>query len=65
MSTNIAAMKKTPHPATASCPCGSEKTYEDCCGPWHAGFKTGVHAPTPEALMRSRYRAYVLGLIEY
>jgi len=58
-------MKKTPHPATASCPCGSEKTYEDCCGPWHAGFKSGVHAPTPEALMRSRYSAYVLGLIEY
>ena len=25
----------------------------------------GLHAPTPEALMRSRYSAYVLGQIEY
>ena len=25
----------------------------------------GLHAPTPEALMRSRYGAYVLGLIDY
>jgi SEC-C motif-containing protein len=25
----------------------------------------GVHAPTPEALMRSRYSAYVLGLSDY
>ncbi|MEY4884651.1 MAG: hypothetical protein RIS34_2505, partial [Pseudomonadota bacterium] len=33
--------------------------------PWHAGFHEGVHAPTPEALMRSRYSAYVLGLIHY
>jgi SEC-C motif-containing protein len=28
-------------------------------------LKDGVHAPTPEALMRSRYSAYVLGDIEY
>jgi SEC-C motif-containing protein len=25
----------------------------------------GIHAPTPEALMRSRYSAYVVGLIDY
>jgi SEC-C motif-containing protein len=25
----------------------------------------GVHAPTPEALMHSRYSAYVLGLLDY
>ena len=58
-------MKKTPHPASAPCPCGSGKTYEDCCGPWHLGLPLGVHAPTPEALMRSRYSAYVLGLLAY
>jgi SEC-C motif-containing protein len=29
------------------------------------GLLEGVHAPTPEALMRSRYSAYVLGLIDY
>ena len=47
------------------CPCGSGQAYADCCGVWHGGLGMGVHAPTPEALMRSRYSAYVLGLIEY
>ena len=47
------------------CPCGSGQDYSDCCGVWHAGLHTGVHAPTPEALMRSRYSAYVRGLIDY
>lgn len=52
-------------PAHAACPCGSDQSYADCCGPWHAGMSNGVHAPTPEALMRSRYSAYVLGQINY
>lgn len=39
-----------------SCPCGSEKKYSDCCEPYITGKK---NAPTPEALMRSRYTAYV------
>jgi SEC-C motif-containing protein len=34
--------------------------YLDCCGRWHAGLPLGEHAPTPEALMRSRYSAYAL-----
>jgi SEC-C motif-containing protein len=34
--------------------------YADCCGPWHTGLERGEHAPTPEALMRSRYSAYAL-----
>ena len=37
------------------CPCGSGRAYDDCCGPLIAG----APAPTPEALMRSRYTAYV------
>ncbi len=37
------------------CPCGSGGAYEACCGPWHAGEP----APTAEALMRSRYTAFV------
>ena len=49
----------------APCPCDSGQTYVDCCGPWHAGLAQGLHAPTPETLMRSRYSAYVLGLIDY
>lgn len=35
--------------------------YADCCGPLHGG----VAAPTAEALMRSRYSAYVLRLLPY
>jgi SEC-C motif-containing protein len=58
-------MKKTSLSARAPCPCDSGQPYADCCGPWHAGLAVGVHAPTPEALMRSRYSAYVLGLIDY
>jgi SEC-C motif-containing protein len=57
-------MKKSPA-ALALCPCDSGQPYADCCGPWHGGLSEGVHAPTPEALMRSRYSAYVLGLIDY
>lgn len=49
----------------APCPCDSGQTYVDCCGPWHLGLLQGLHAPTPETLMRSRYSAYVLGLIDY
>jgi SEC-C motif domain protein len=43
------------------CPCGSALAYADCCGPCHAGRP----ATTPEALMRSRYSAFVLDRIDY
>ncbi|EIJ33817.1 YchJ family protein [Thiothrix nivea] len=39
-----------------SCPCGSGKTYNQCCRQYH----DGKAAPTAETLMRSRYSAYVL-----
>ena len=58
-------MKPNLPAAHAACPCGSGQPYGDCCGRWHAGLALGMHAPTPEALMRSRYSAYVLGLIDY
>jgi SEC-C motif-containing protein len=51
--------------ASSDCPCGSGLILADCCGRWHAGLALGQHAPTPEALMRSRYSAYVLGLLDY
>ncbi|MFL6550764.1 MAG: YchJ family protein [Povalibacter sp.] len=38
------------------CPCGTGKAYPACCGQWHAGKP----APSAEALMRSRYVAFVL-----
>jgi len=61
----IGDMKKNSHPGRAPCPCESGQPYAACCGPWHTGLLEDVHAPTPEALMRSRYSAYVLGLIDY
>jgi SEC-C motif-containing protein len=58
-------MKMPTLTAHAACPCESGQAYGDCCGRWHAGLADGVLAPTPEALIRSRYSAYVLGLLEY
>ena len=46
------------------CPCGTARPYADCCGRFHAGAHH-LMAPTAEALMRSRYSAYVLQLDDY
>ncbi|MCK9563823.1 MAG: SEC-C domain-containing protein [Bacteroidales bacterium] len=43
-----------------ACPC-SGAAYTTCCQPLH----TGAVAPSPEALMRSRYSAYCLHLADY
>ena len=45
----------------APCPCGSSTAYADCCGRYHASMP----APTAEALMRSRYSAFVRGDVDY
>ncbi|MHA3685294.1 YchJ family protein [Leucobacter sp. HY1908] len=47
--------------AEAACPCGRGESYGACCGPLHAGEP----APTAERLMRSRYTAFALGLVDY
>ncbi|WP_394850563.1 hypothetical protein LZC95_24290 [Pendulispora brunnea] len=44
------------------CPCHSGARYSACCEPFHTGAS---QAPTPEALMRSRYAAFALGLGAY
>jgi SEC-C motif-containing protein len=44
------------------CPCGSGIVYRNCCKPYISGKK---NAPTAEALMRSRYTAYVKHAIDY
>ena len=44
------------------CPCGSGNEYMHCCRPYIQGAK---NAPTAEALMRSRYSAYVTSEIDY
>jgi SEC-C motif-containing protein len=46
------------------CPCGAGVDYAECCGRWHDGSRR-LQAPTAEALMRSRYSAYVLDLNDY
>tara|TARA_Y100000589_G_scaffold208207_1_gene196349 strand:+ start:735 stop:1136 length:402 start_codon:yes stop_codon:yes gene_type:complete len=44
------------------CPCESGKTYNDCCEVAHSGK---LLATTAEALMRSRFSAYVFGIADY
>ncbi len=43
------------------CPCGSGNDFDDCCGPLLAG----APAVSPEALMRSRFTAFVQGNLDY
>lgn len=47
------------------CPCQQLQTtpisYENCCKPFH----DGLPAKKAEALMRSRFSAYILGLSDY
>jgi SEC-C motif domain protein len=50
-----------PRVLSKPCPCRALEddtplTYGECCAPWHEG----AAAPTPEALMRSRYSAYTM-----
>jgi len=49
------------------CPCGSSKAYGACCGALHQRFAQDgqLAAASAEALMRSRYSAFVLELRPY
>jgi len=51
-----------PNDTDTLCPCGSQKPYDECCGRYIEG---GANAPTAEALMRSRFTAYVRGDLDY
>ena len=58
-------MKTAPLVSDADpCPCGSGGRYAHCCGRWH-GSEAWGQAPDAQALMRSRYSAFVLGLADY
>lgn len=46
------------------CPCGLPQPYAACCGRWHEGPQH-LQAPDAQALMRSRYSAFVLGRHDY
>lgn len=54
-------MRRNAHPSAVPCPCDSGHRYHVCCEPYHRGLA----APTPEALMRSRYSAYALRIQAY
>src|SRR5258708_6134819 len=45
----------------ALCPCDSKVFYHKCCGRYHSG----TPAETALLLMRSRYSAYAMGLVDY
>ncbi len=45
-----------------TCPCGSGRSYSECCEPFISGK---AKAPTAEALMRSRYTAYAVHAVDY
>lgn len=45
-----------------NCPCGSGRSYADCCGPYISGK---ARPSTAEALMRSRYTAYATKAVDY
>ncbi len=47
--------------ANSPCPCGRPLPYRECCAPLHHGRA----ADDAEALMRSRYTAYVLADTDY
>jgi SEC-C motif domain protein len=47
--------------SSMQCPCGNAIPLAECCGQYQAGLP----APDAERLMRSRYSAYALGLIDY
>ncbi len=47
---------------TQECHCQSGKPFAECCEPY---IKGNAKAPTAEALMRSRYSAYVIEDIPY
>jgi len=51
--------KRSPSPS--ACPCGSKRSYAECCEPLHKGLP----AADAEQLMRSRYSAYALQRDDY
>ncbi|MGO4307657.1 YchJ family metal-binding protein [Cupriavidus sp. RAF12] len=53
--------RRPPRASAEPCPCGNAD-YAACCGRFHRGE---VMPPNAEALMRSRYSAYVLNNLDW
>lgn len=45
-----------------ACPCGSGRSFKDCCDPLLKGLKK---AASPRELLQARYTAFVVGEIDY
>ncbi len=54
--------KPSPFPDHDPCPCGSGLPFASCCGPY---LQKTATPPTAEALMRSRYTAFVIRQFSY
>ena len=50
------------NPDTVPCPCGTGKTYGECCGPLHRGQES---CTTMTDVLRSRYSAFSFRNIKY
>lgn len=50
------------YPLDKACPCGSQRPLRECCHPIHENACLAEH---PEQLMRARYSAHVLGLVDF
>ena len=55
------AVKRRGNILMTDCPCGSQRSMDECCGPIIAG----TPAQTAEALMRSRYTAFTLKNLDH
>lgn len=54
--------KLNPLNMNMNCYCGSENNYEDCCKTVHLDLK---NAESAEQLMRARYSAFCLSLVDF
>ncbi|CAG9185134.1 MULTISPECIES: YchJ family protein [Cupriavidus] len=54
--------RRPPRATPTPCPCGLGAEYDACCGRYHRGDAV---PPNAEALMRSRYTAYVMGNMDW
>lgn len=66
---SLRGLRHHPGPMTNTlpCPCGLPKAYAECCGSLHRvhAEQGDLCAANPEALMRSRYVAFVLDRRDY
>ena len=60
----MTARKSTLTSTALPCPCGRPLALSACCGRWLAGTEH-LQAPDAQALMRSRYSAFVLEQADY